>query len=1021
VDGTVNALAWDGTHLYAGGEFWTAGGVSAAGIAMWDGTGWSALGSGVNHTVKALALGGTNLYAGGEFTTAGGVTANYIARWNGSGWRPMPASGEGISGDLDAYHAVVALAWAGTNLYAGGDFTVAGGVVANHVAKWDGTEWSGLGSGTNGGNANGPVSAVAWDGTNLYAGGYFRTAGGVAANYIAKWDGSEWSALGTGLDDCVNDLTCGGGNLYAGGAFTTAGGVSASYIAKWNGSEWSALGAGLEDGVSAMAWDGANLYVGGWFTSAGGVPANHIAKWDGKEWSALGTGLNGLVYALAWDGTNLYAGGDFTTAGDAAVNHIAQWDGSRWTALGTGVDGLVNALAWNGTNLYVGGQFRTAGGVIANNIAVWDGAVWSALGSGTNGPVWALVCDATNLYVGGNFTTSGAKPSSCIGHWCAPPEAPAAPFFTNVTTTALTINWTAVTGAASYNVWRASGGACVGAVKITESPVSRTSYRDFALTCSTTYSYFITAGNDCGASIDGTCAPVMTAPCCPAITLSPSSLPGGAVGVGYSQTLAASGGTAPYTYTLASGDSPGGLSFSTNGVLSGTPATAGTFAFTVAATDSNQCTGSGAYTVTISGGCAAITLLPSNLPRASVGTAYSQTISASGGTSPYVFKVTSGSLPAGLILDSSGVLAGTPTATGTFGITVTATDDASCEGSRTYSLSVVDPLAVSISSDETSGTTPFSVGFSSDVTGGDGNYEYHWDFGDGTSLAVPNPTKVYDTAGSYNARLTVTDGASQSAVSNTLNMTVFAPMELTLSASPAGGTAPLAVGFATQASGGDGHYTYDYEYGDGTSGSEPYHTYSQAGTYAAKVNASDASGHTATSQAVTIKAYAPLSVTIAASSTSGTAPFSVDFTSNVTGGDGVYTLAWDFGDGGSGSGATATHTYASTGTFHVTAVATDAAGHSATSSALAITVTPVPPVIASAHKQHAPFRIVLLGSNFQPNCTATINGTPVDVKYKNGGKIKLKHCKALCPKGVAVVIVITNPDGGVSAPFQFTK
>ena len=92
-------------------------------------------------------------------------------------------------------------------------------------------------------------------GTNLYAGGYFTTAGGVAANNIAKWDGSAWSALGSGMNGQpdVYALAVSGTNLYAGGCFTTAGGVPANNIAKWDGSAWSALGSGM-DGLLSMRW-----------------------------------------------------------------------------------------------------------------------------------------------------------------------------------------------------------------------------------------------------------------------------------------------------------------------------------------------------------------------------------------------------------------------------------------------------------------------------------------------------------------------------------------------------------------------------------------------------------------------------------------------------------------------------------------------------------------------------------------------------------------------------------------------
>ena len=93
-----------------------------------------------------------------------------------------------------------------------------------------------------------------------------------------------WSALGTGMNNnaVFALVTDSAGNLYAGGSFTTAGGTSANYVAKWNGTSWSALGTGMNTWVTALATDSAgNLYAGGLFTTAGGAPANRVAKWDG--------------------------------------------------------------------------------------------------------------------------------------------------------------------------------------------------------------------------------------------------------------------------------------------------------------------------------------------------------------------------------------------------------------------------------------------------------------------------------------------------------------------------------------------------------------------------------------------------------------------------------------------------------------------------------------------------------------------------------------------------------------------
>ncbi|MFH0794075.1 MAG: hypothetical protein V2A74_08595, partial [bacterium] len=190
------------------------------------------------------------------------------------------------------------------NIYIGGLFTAVGNVVASRIAKWNGTSWSALGSGM-----NDTVFALAVSGSDVYAGGYFTTAGGVSANHIAKWNGTAWSALGTGTNGAVQVLAVSGSDVYAGGWFIMAGGVSANYVAKWNGSVWSALGSGVDFGVFALAVSGSDVYAGGIFTTAGGVSANYVAKWNGSSWSALGTGMNSVVYALAVSGSDLYAGG----------------------------------------------------------------------------------------------------------------------------------------------------------------------------------------------------------------------------------------------------------------------------------------------------------------------------------------------------------------------------------------------------------------------------------------------------------------------------------------------------------------------------------------------------------------------------------------------------------------------------------------------------------------------------------------------------------------------------------------
>ena len=181
-------------------------------------------------------------------------------------------------------------------------------------------------------------------------------------------------------------------------------------------------------------------------------------------------------------------------------------------------------------------------------------------------------------------------------------------------------------------------------------------------------------------------------PVCPEITLAPETLPGGTVGVAYNQTITGSGGTAPFSFAVTAGTLPPGLTLTTAGVLSGSPATAGTFPVTIQGTDANGCSASLAYTIVIAAApppppeCPAITLAPSTLPDGTVGIAYTQTVTGSGGDAPYSFGLTGGALPAGLTLTSGGVLAGTPPTAGTAPFTIRGTDANGCFASLAYTI-----------------------------------------------------------------------------------------------------------------------------------------------------------------------------------------------------------------------------------------------------------------------------------------------------------------------------------------------
>jgi hypothetical protein len=183
----------------------------------------------------------------------------------------------------------------------------------------------------------------------------------------------------------------------------------------------------------------------------------------------------------------------------------------------------------------------------------------------------------------------------------------------------------------------------------------------------------------------------------PTITITPSTVPNPTFGAAYSQTLTASGGTAPYSYAVTSGALPAGLTLNTTGTLSGTPTAGGTFNFTVTATDGaaspGPYTGSQAYTVTVA--APTLTMTPAQAPL-TVGNnvAYTQNFAASGGTAPYTYTVITGALPTGLTLSSGGVLTGTSTADGVYNFSVRATDSSTGIGPFTVTQSYTATVAV---------------------------------------------------------------------------------------------------------------------------------------------------------------------------------------------------------------------------------------------------------------------------------------------------------------------------------------
>jgi hypothetical protein len=238
--------------------------------------------------------------------------------------------------------------------------------------------------------------------------------------------------------------------------------------------------------------------------------------------------------------------------------------------------------------------------------------------------------------------------------------------------------WSVVTGAASLPAGLAIN-ASTGVISGTP-------------TAAGTSPFTIEATDANGASAEARYSVVISASPTP-LSITTTTLAAGITGVAYSQTLAATGGIPPYKWAVTTGTLPAGLALNAvSGAITGTPTAPGTSPFTVTVTDSTVTavvTAKQAFSIVVT---APLTISPSSLPNASVGAAYSQTLTAAGGTPPYKFGISAGALPAGFSLSAStGVISGTPTTTESGSFLVTVTDSANDSASQQLTLTVTAP------------------------------------------------------------------------------------------------------------------------------------------------------------------------------------------------------------------------------------------------------------------------------------------------------------------------------------------
>jgi len=334
-----------------------------------------------------------------------------------------------------------------------------------------------------------------------------------------------------------------------------------------------------------------------------------------------------------------------------------------------------------------------------------------------------------------------------------------------------------------------------------------------------TFSFGVTV-SDSGSPVTSNSTAMMLTIATRALSISTDGLAVGDEGVAYSQSLAARGGAAPYTWSLTAGSVlPTGLTLAPSGLISGTPTAGGNFDFGVQVVDSSSPQQSASLSTLIVISPSTMTISTTSLAPATISSAYSQTLAAAGGTPNFRWSITSGALPAGLSLSAwTGVISGTPTVNGTFALGVTVTDRSNPQqtATATLSLTVAAPQLVIATSTLPSATAAATYSATLSASGGTAPYAWSGTLPTGLSMASTGVISGTPTAtGTFSVGVTVTDSCLPSALSKSATLTlVVTPSALTITASAlTSGTQGVAYAQALAASGGTPAYTWSISSG----------------------------------------------------------------------------------------------------------------------------------------------------------------------------------------------------------------
>jgi PKD repeat protein len=488
----------------------------------------------------------------------------------------------------------------------------------------------------------------------------------------------------------------------------------------------------------------------------------------------------------------------------------------------------------------------------------------------------------------------------------------------------------------------------------------------------------------------------------------------------------ASGGIGPYSYAWDFGDGTAG---STLQNPSHSYLAVGTYTAKLTVTDSLGSSGTASVPVTVT---PVLSVSVQGTP-ATVGPApltVNVSSSVAGGTPPYTYdwNFADGSQDSHSPADQH-----TWATPGQYTVVLTVTDSCTPAHTQTANLAVnaYAPVTVTATANALCGTAPLNVCFSGTATGGLPPYSYSWNFGDNSPVVIGvAPCHIYSSAGNFSVTLSVTDSiGNESSTNIVVKVAQVQSLQAMASSDKAMGLAPLAVDFSATASGGDGNYTYDWNFGDGSphgSTAVTQHLYQTPGSYTVTltVTSLDVCGKslTATDAHLTITVLSSPTIVLTSPTSGSSYGASVPFASIVY--DDAPVVRVDYLINGNVVGSATAAPYAFTwyssglsGQYTASATVYDSLGRSASSATLSIRLSN-PSLSGQIIQLQNPFRLKIFGSNFEPGAKVYLNEVAAPITtFKSPTVLVAKQgasLKALLPKGVPVIVTVKNPDGGLS-------